>query len=60
MRVINGEIQKISFIEKYILEIEIAEKFIGERGRINCSLKERTGFWRWLGVQFVVSENNLH
>ncbi len=47
---------KIAFIEKNILEIEIAEKFIGERGRINCSLKENNGFWRWLGVQYVVSE----
>ncbi len=47
---------KIAFIEKNILEIEVAEKFIGERGRINCSLKESNGFWRWLGVQYVVSE----
>ena len=39
-----------------ILKIEIVEKFIGERGRINCSLKETEGFWRWLGIQFVVSE----
>ena len=31
---------KISFIERNILEIEIAEKFVGERGRINCSLRE--------------------
>ena len=48
---------KIFFKEKNILEIEIVEKFIGERGRINCSLKEANGFWRWLGIQFVVSEN---
>ena len=47
---------KISFIEKNVLEIVIAEKFIGERGRINCSLKERNNFWRWLGIQYVVSE----
>ena len=39
-----------------ILEIDIAEKFIGERGRINCSLREKNGFWRWLGIQYVVSE----
>ena len=43
-------------IEKNTLEIEIAEKFLGERGRINCSLKESNGFWRWLGVQYVISE----
>ena len=47
---------KINFIKKNTLEIEIAEKFVGERGRINCSLKESKGFWRWLGVQYVVSE----
>ena len=47
---------KILFIENNTLEIEITEKFIGERGRINCSLKESNGFWRWLGVQYVISE----
>ena len=46
----------ISFDENYILTIKIAEKFIGERGRINCSLREKSGFWRWLGVQYVISE----
>ena len=47
---------KIIFKEESLLEIKIAEKFIGERGRINCSLKERNGFWRWLGIQYVISE----
>ena len=47
---------KISFIEKNILKIDIMEKFVGERGRINCSLKEIDGFWRWLGIQFVISD----
>ena len=47
---------KIVFLENNILKIEISEKFIGERGRINCSLKEKNGFWRWLGVQYVLSE----
>ena len=42
---------KIFFVENNTLEIEITEKFVGERGRINCSLKESNGFWRWLGVQ---------
>ena len=46
----------ISFSDKNILEIEIAEKFTDERGRINCSLKESDNFWRWLGIQFVISE----
>ena len=48
---------KTAFSESNILEISINEKFIGERGRINCSLKETDGFWRWLGIQFVISEN---
>ncbi len=52
----NWRNSKIIFKEKNILEIDIAEKFIGERGRINCSLKEKDGFWRWLGIQYVVSE----
>ena len=47
---------RISFIEKNTLKIDIMEKFVGERGRINCSLKEIDGFWRWLGIQFVVSD----
>ncbi len=47
---------KIVFKENNILEIEISEKFVGERGRINCSLQESNGFWRWLGIQYVVSE----
>ncbi len=47
---------KIYFKESNKLEIEITEKFIGERGRINCSLKESEGFWRWLGIQYVISD----
>ena len=47
---------KIKFISENILEILIKEKFVGERGRINCSLRDSSGLWRWLGIQFVVSE----
>ncbi len=46
----------ISFLEKNKLQIRISEKFVGERGRINCSLRAENGFWRWLGIQFVVAE----
>ena len=46
----------ISFVEKNKLQIKISEKFVGERGRINCSLKAKNGFWRWLGIQFVVAD----
>jgi poly-beta-1,6-N-acetyl-D-glucosamine N-deacetylase len=49
---------KTSFVSDNILQIDINEKFVGERGRINCSLRDSSGFWRWLGIQFVVSENN--
>ena len=47
---------QISFSDENNLNIKISEKFVGERGRINCSLKEHNGFWRWLGIQYVVSE----
>ena len=47
---------KIEFTSENILEILIDEKFIGERGRINCSLRDSSGFWRWLGIQFVLGD----
>ncbi len=47
---------KISFLQNNVIEIKISEKFISERGRINCSLKESNGFWRWLGIQYVISD----
>ena len=47
----------IKFENPNTITINIAEKFVGERGRINCSLREDAGFWRWLGLQFVVSED---
>jgi peptidoglycan/xylan/chitin deacetylase (PgdA/CDA1 family) len=48
---------EINFLNDYTLKININEKFVGERGRINCSLRDPSGYWRWLGVQFVVSES---
>ena len=47
---------KINYIKKNIIELKLAGKFTTERGRINCSLQEDYGFWRWLGIQFVVKE----
>ena len=47
---------KINFTSANILKISIEEKFVGERGRINCSLRDQSGFWRWLGIQFVIGE----
>tara|TARA_B100001057_G_scaffold500299_1_gene614606 strand:+ start:2515 stop:3447 length:933 start_codon:yes stop_codon:yes gene_type:complete len=46
----------IKFENINTLIININEKFLGERGRINCSLRDQSGFWRWLGVQFVISD----
>jgi len=46
----------IKFENSNKLVINISEKFVGERGRINCSLRDPSGFWRWLGIQFVISE----
>ena len=44
----------IKFENSNTLLININEKFVGERGRINCSLRDPSGLWRWLGIQFVV------
>ena len=46
----------IQFINKYELIILLKEKFQSERGRINCSLWEENGKWRWLGIQYVIAE----
>ena len=51
-------LSKITFVSDNILQIYINEKFVGERGRINCSLRDTSGFWRWLGIQFVISAEN--
>ncbi len=47
---------KIDFVNDKEIRIELQDKFVGERGRINCSLREENGYWRWLGIQFVISE----
>jgi len=48
---------EVNFLNDNTLKVNINEKFVGERGRINCSLRDPSGYWRWLGIQFVVSEN---
>ena len=47
---------KINFINDHELRIVLDGKFTTERGRINCSLRENTGKWRWLGIQFVIAD----
>ena len=49
------EKSKIEFINKNELKVILRDKFTTERGRINCSLREESGEWRWLGIQFVIS-----
>lgn len=36
------------------VEIRLSRKFNVGRGRINCTLRDSSGRWRWLGTQFVV------
>ena len=46
---------EIKFISKTEILIMLKEKFKSERGRINCSLWEEKGRWRWLGIQYVIA-----
>ena len=39
--------------ENNLLKINLKEKFLPRRGRINCSLNDN-GKWRWFGTQFTV------
>ena len=47
---------KIDLVGDKTIKIDIKEKFITERGRINCSLRESNNSYRWLGIQFVIAE----
>ena len=47
---------KIEYLNDFKIKIKLIGKFTTERGRINCSLREPDGSWRWLGMQFVVAE----
>jgi len=47
---------QITYLNNFKIKIKLAGKFTTERGRINCSLRETNGSWRWLGMQFVVAE----
>ena len=47
---------KIDLVGDKTIKIDIKEKFITERGRINCSLRESKNSYRWLGIQFVIAE----
>ena len=47
---------EINFIKSNELLILLKEKFKSERGRINCSLRDKSGNWRWLGIQYIIAE----
>jgi poly-beta-1,6-N-acetyl-D-glucosamine N-deacetylase len=47
---------KLEFLNNNRIKIELIGKFTTERGRVNCSLRENDGSWRWLGMQFVVAD----
>ena len=47
---------KLEFLDSYKIKIKLIGKFTTERGRVNCSLRENDGSWRWLGMQFVVAD----
>ena len=47
---------EIEFLDKNKIKIKLVGKFTTERGRVNCSLRENNGSWRWLGMQFVVAD----
>jgi peptidoglycan/xylan/chitin deacetylase (PgdA/CDA1 family) len=47
---------KIQYLGDFIVKIKLTGKFTTERGRVNCSIREADGSWRWLGMQFVVAD----
>ena len=51
------ERSNINFINDNEINIKLRGKFTTERGRINCSLMDKNGKWRWFGIQYVLEEN---
>jgi peptidoglycan/xylan/chitin deacetylase (PgdA/CDA1 family) len=47
---------ELEYLEDFKIKINLIGKFTTERGRVNCSLRESDGSWRWLGIQFVISD----
>ena len=45
------------FLKDKKLLIKFRDKFKDRRGRINCSLKDKNDYWRWLGLQFTIKNN---
>ena len=51
----NWKKPNLKFLSNTLI-INFEDPFLPRRGRINCSLRDPSGFWRWLGIQFVVSD----
>ena len=47
---------EVEYLNNFKIRIKLIGKFTTERGRVNCSLRETNGSWRWLGMQFVIAE----
>ena len=47
---------QLEFLYNNKIRIKLIGKFTTERGRVNCSLKESDGSWRWLGMQFTIAD----
>ncbi len=47
---------QLEFLDNNKIRIKLIGKFTTERGRVNCSLKESDGSWRWLGMQFTIAD----
>jgi poly-beta-1,6-N-acetyl-D-glucosamine N-deacetylase len=47
---------EIEYLDSNKIKVKLIGKFTTERGRVNCSLRESDGSWRWLGMQFVVAD----
>ena len=47
--------KKIIFIEKNWIRINLDSKFKTRTGRVNCSVLDKDGQWRWMGFQLVMA-----
>jgi peptidoglycan/xylan/chitin deacetylase (PgdA/CDA1 family) len=39
------------------IEVRLSDAFTGTRGRINCTVMDRQGTWRWFGQLYYIPEN---
>ncbi len=46
---------KVEFLGDKRVEVRMRSPFAPGRGRINCTLLDRSGRWHWLGRQFVIA-----